>query len=321
MYPSGEGLGLRGVGCSFVRFPQHRRRLRSNRQGMDVEAIVEKERGVVVHPGARALAAVRGDPVAEKGPFHIAIAHADIGGEDAVLLLGFNEGQPAPHGGVGLLENALVTILEIDLPGHGHTDATPGGTAAGDVGAGCRVGQIPVSNLAIPPIVEPLAVQRGRLEIGHAHFHGRARVAAIAEAFAIRTVDHIAAQGQAAIGPVCGGVDSVHQVVGTCKLRGRGVIGRYPVSRYILGAGRTFEAFDMDPAKGVVIETGLKGLGRRAVENIFIVLVVGLERTVAQDLIAVFETQYRARLPPFGEAIFHPAGEILPHIDQPGTIA
>ncbi len=155
-----------------------------------------------------------------------------------------------------------------------------GQRTAGNVGTGCRVWQVPISYLAIPPIVKPLAIQWGRLDVGHPHFHGRARVAAVTESFTVWAVDDIAAQGQAAVGPVGGVVDLVQQFIRARKLRCGGVVCRDPMSDDILRAGCDCQSLDMHPAEGMVVESRLEGLGRRAVEHIFIILIVGLKLSI-----------------------------------------
>ena len=231
--------------------------------------------------GLRAMSAAavapRRHPIAQVIPLRLADPDADVRLQDVVFGLRFREGQPLLDHGIVGFQHALIAIVQVDLPRHGHHEAAPHRPAAAlvrVVGRGVRqIARLRV--LRVAPVGRPAAVEAAGIEVEHARLQGRAGVAAVAQALARRAVHHVAAQGQAFVGPGHQPVDAIQQLVGTLELAGARVSRAEEQALNVRHRRRLLQPREVRVTEGVIVEAGAHGLARARARHVFVALVEG----------------------------------------------
>ena len=108
----------------------------------------------------------------------------------------FDEVQPLFHLVVVFENQFIAAIVEVGAPRGFHDEAAPVGTAAGTEG-GCHVRQFTVGFHRVVPRLKPVAVGVAHVVNRLQRHRGGVAVAAVAHALEVRTVHHVAAEGQA----------------------------------------------------------------------------------------------------------------------------
>ncbi len=231
------------------------------------------------------------------------------GDNEIILGIGLEEAEPFLHLRIAITQDALVSVLEINFPGHTDNETAPGGTAAADIG-GSGVEQASVFGLDTAPVISPLVVEGRQVMVADGHIDRRVAIAAIAEAFALRTIDDETAQGQTVKGPEGRVVNAVEEFVIAVEFTDAFVTGRDDLADDFFRIRQFIHASDIDPTAGIVIEMVGKGpLACRAHD-------VGRAHTETDALIGSFGPGHLD----FGagggfERDLRPAAEILAHID------
>jgi hypothetical protein len=118
---------------------------------------------------------------------------------------------------------------------------------------------------------------------------------AVAQALARLAVHHIAAQGEAFVGPGDPVVDAIQQFVGRLEVAGARVSRADEIALDVRHRRRPVQPRDVGVTEGVIVETGAHRLARFHARDVFVALVVGSVATARGRVVGVLDLEVLSR--------------------------
>ena len=194
---------LAALGLVF--FAKDGRHIFENLQLLDAVAVVEKLGGGAARPVLGIHAALWRNPVTDKIP------GSPVGAHDAVFRAGLEIVHEPADRVVVFLQHALVAVVEIMPPSDRGEEARPPGAATAH-GKRRHMRHVAIGTLPDPPIHEPFPVESVGPEARHEALR-RDLPVAVAQTLAVRAIDIVAPEIQAALSPLVHARDAVKELV------------------------------------------------------------------------------------------------------------